>query len=261
MIEERLQEIGDILSNKHSSYYVFHSKKSDFNTKFPTPIKLNPHRNYEMALHYFSTSNHLVNISEENNQFIYSHDTGKTWTTIKLESGAYEMKQINDEIKRLMVVNKHFDDKVSPHNYYINIGVNLSTFKSFVEITNPIFTVNFQKDKTIRNLLGFNPKIISQGYNISDSTVQITKTSAILIHSDLISGSYNNGIESDILYSFPAYTVPVGYKMNVFPPSMIYLPINRKIISNMNFKVKNEEGDILDFKGENIVFTIHLRQV
>ena len=68
MIEERLQEIGDILSNKHSSYYVFHSKKSDFNTKFPTPIKLNPHRNYEMALHYFSTSNHLVNISEENNQ-------------------------------------------------------------------------------------------------------------------------------------------------------------------------------------------------
>ena len=29
----------------------------------------------------------------------------------------------------------------------------------------------------------------------------------------------------------------------------------------MNFKVKNEEGDILDFKGENIVFTIHLRQV
>src|SRR5205085_3239832 len=105
MVEERLQEIGDKLSNKHSSYYVFHSKKSDFYIKFPTPIKLNPRRNYEMALHYFSSSNHLVNISDENNKFRYSNDTGKSWTTIKLESGAYEMKQIHDEIKRLMIVN------------------------------------------------------------------------------------------------------------------------------------------------------------
>jgi hypothetical protein len=171
------------------------------------------------------------------------------------------MKQINDEIKRLMIVNKHFDEKASPHNYFINIGVNLSTFKSFVEITNASYKVDFKGDKTIRGLLGFNPKVISHGYNISDSTVQITRTSAILIHSDLISGSYNNGIESDILYSFPAYTVPVGYKINVFPPNMIYLPVNRKIIVNMNFKIKNEEGDILDFKGEDVVIAIHLRQV
>src|SRR5438093_6814498 len=214
-----------------------------------------------MALHYFSTSNYIVNISDENNRFVYSHDTGKTWTTIKLESGAYEMKQINDEIRRLMVVHKHYDDKATPHNHYINIGVNLSTFKSFVEITNPAFKVSFREEKTIRELLGFKPKIVSQGYNISDSTVQITRISAILIHSDLISGSYNNGIEVDILYSFPAYTVPVGYKINVTPQSMIYLPINRKIISNMNFAIKNEEGHILDFKGENIVIAIHLRQV
>src|SRR5438093_2974926 len=113
MIEDRLQEIGDLLSNKHSSYYVFHSKKSDFNIKFPTPIKLNPQRNYELALHYFSSSNYIVNISDENNRFVYSHDTGKTWTTIKFESGAYEMKQINDEIRRLMVIHKNYDDKAT----------------------------------------------------------------------------------------------------------------------------------------------------
>jgi hypothetical protein len=260
-IEDRLQEIGDILNNKHSSYYVFKTTQSEFNIKFPTPIRLNPHRNYELALHYFSTANHLVNVSDDNNRFVYSHDAGKTWTTLKLESGAYEMRQIADEVKRLMAVHKHYDEKASPLNYYINIGVNLSTFKSFVEITNSSFKVNFQAAKTIKDLLGFNARIIGVGYNISDVTVQITRTSAILIHSDLISGSYINGIESDILFSFPAYTVPTGYKMNIFPSTMMYLPINRKTINNMSFTIKNERGHILDFKGEDIVIALHLRQV
>ena len=261
LLEEKLQEIGDILNNKFSGYFTFTSRNTSFNCRFPTPLKLNPSRNYEIALHYISTSNHMTNITEKNNKFIYSHDNGKTWTTIAFEKGAYEMKQIDEEIKRQMAANKHYDDKVSPPNYFINIGVNLSTFKAFIDITNPTFKVNFQEKNTIRDLLGFKSKIISQGHNISDNTVEITKSSAILLHCDLVSGSYINGVESNLLYSFPSYLVQVGYKINVFSSNMIYLPTNRKVISNIHFKLTDEDFNILDLKGEEIVIAVHIRQV
>jgi hypothetical protein len=256
-MEEQLQTIGDILGSKFSSYLVFHSRQSEFNVSFPTPIKLNPNRNYELALHYFCISNHLVNITEINNKFIYSHDSGKIFTTLTFETGAYEITQISNEIKRQMIINKHYDEKQPP----LTIGVNLSTFKSYIDITNPNYQVDFGKPKTIKDLLGFDSKIIKSGYNISDKTVQITNTSAICLKCDLVSGSYINGVESNLLFSVPAYLVPVGYKLVANPPNMFYLPINRKIISQISFRITDEEDNTLDFKGEEVVIALHIRQV
>ena len=89
-MEEQLQTIGDILGNKFSSYLIFHSREAQFNITFPNPIKLNPQRNYEMALHYFCVANHLVNIDEENGRLTYSPDAEKTYITLFIETGAYE---------------------------------------------------------------------------------------------------------------------------------------------------------------------------
>lgn len=257
---EKLQEISDVISTKKSHYLTFNSNKTSFNTRFPNPIKFNHNRNYEMALQYFSTSNYQINIEEENNKFIYSHDSGTTWTTITFEKGAYEIKDIDDEIRRQMIVKGH-TDKSATAAPIIKIGIILSTFKSFVEITNSTYKVDFSKPKTIRTLLGFDSVVISKGYNTSNSTVQISSSAAILIHCDLVSGSYHNGVESDVLYSFPAFLVPVGYKINVFPPQMIYLPINRDVISSIRFYLTDESNNPLDFKEEEITLGVHIRQV
>ena len=254
-------EEGDMVNYKFSSYFSFSTRKTSFNFRFPTPLKLNPKRKYEIALQWISTSNHMTNITEENNKFIYSHDNGKTWTTIIFEKGAYEIKQINDEIKHEMENKNHCDGKVSPPKHYINIGVNLSIFKSFVDITDPNYKVSFKDKNTIREMLGFKPKIISQGHNISDKEVEITKSAAIYLHCDLVSGSYINGVESSLLYSFPAFLVPVGYIINVISPNMIYLPINRNVISNIHFKLTDEDLTLLDLKGEKIVGAFHIRQM
>src|SRR5829696_8871347 len=176
-MEEQLEIIGDILGSKFSSYLVFHSRESQFNIRFPNPLKLNPQKNYDMALHYFCVANHLVNIKEGNNKFIYSPDRSKSFTTLRLETGAYEMKQIAEEIKRQMILMKHWDEKDPP----LNIGVNLSTFKSYINITKLTYLVNFNQPGTIRELLGFPPIQIAYGYNISLTTVQITNTSAICL--------------------------------------------------------------------------------
>src|SRR5829696_2275141 len=180
-MEEQLEIIGDILGSKFSSYMVFHSRESQFNIRFPNPLKLNQQRNYEMALQYFCVANHLVNIKEGNNKFIYSRKSKppqSIFTTIVLETGANEIKQIVEEIKRQMIQNADWSEKRPPP---LNIGVNLSTFKSYIEITDSDYMVLFNQPGTIRGLLGFNSKVIGLGYNISDTTVQITNTSAICL--------------------------------------------------------------------------------
>ena len=143
---EKLQQLNDTLSSKDSFYLTFNSKKSVFEISFPTPIKLNPNRKYECALQYLSTSNYLINVTDANNKFIYSHDSGLIWNTVVLEKGSYEITQINDEIKRFMINKKHIDAKGNP---VISIGVILSTFKSFIDISDTKYKVDFSYRTTI----------------------------------------------------------------------------------------------------------------
>ncbi len=73
-------------------------------------------------------SNSQINITEKNNQFIYSPDNGTTWIKISIDPGAYEVENISKEIVRQMVLSKHVDNK---GDQYIKIDVILQTFKSY----------------------------------------------------------------------------------------------------------------------------------
>ena len=258
---ELLQELNDAVSNKYSDYWIFYSKQPSFNIRFPDPIKLNHNRNYKIALHYFTTSNYLINITEHNNNFYYSIDIGKTWVTLIIEKGAYGIDQLTAEINRQMKDRKHFNNTEKEPKYFFKIGITEPTFKSYIEITNPLYQIDFTRTKTFKDILGFKSKVLKEGYNNSDDTVQIIKTSIILIKCDLVSGGYVNGIRQGILYSFPSMLVPVGYKLNITPPNMLYLMINRKEISSVHFEVTNQYGEILDLKGEEIGLAIHIEQV
>ncbi len=267
---EAIQQMNDAISNKESIYLTFTSNASSFTTRFNTPKKLNPNRKYECALQYFSTSNYQINITEKNNKFTYTHNgaddpkipsTVFTWTTITLEKGAYEIKHINDEIQRLMIEKGHYDKTKDGNGVAISMGLNLSTFKSYIDITDNRYKVDFTRSKSLRNLLGFESKILSKGHNISDNTVQITTASSIMINCDLISGSYHNGIEKNILYSFPAYIVPTGYKINIIPSVLMYLPVNRSVINSITFTITDDNFEVLDFKNERMSMGLHIRQV
>jgi hypothetical protein len=106
---EQLNELNDSMSNKYSDYFIFHSRTSSFNTRFPDPIKLNPNRNYKIVLQYFTTSNYLIHITDSNNRFYYSVDKGKSSILLTIEKGAYELNQISDEINRQMIEKGHYN--------------------------------------------------------------------------------------------------------------------------------------------------------
>ena len=53
----------------------------------------------------------------------------------------------------------------------------------------------------------------------------------------------------------------MGYKIveRMNPPN--YLPSCRKYIMDINFKILNQEGELIDFNGEEISMYLHLKQV
>jgi hypothetical protein len=262
---ELLQELNDSMSNKYSEYFVFYSKTTSFNINFPQPIKLNANRNYKIGLQYLTTSNYLTTITNQNNKFYYSTDNGKSQNILPIETGSYGLDQISAEINRQMKDNRHAEfssqDPNTPSKYFFNIKENLSTFKSVIEITNPTYEIDFTKPDTFRKILGFGSKILKKGYNISDETIQITNTSAIMVKCDLVDGGYVNGVKECVLFSFPAMTVPIGYKVNICPPNIIYQNINRKVINSVLFEITNQNMELIDLKGEEICIAVHLKQV
>jgi hypothetical protein len=255
-----LQNLNDVLSNKDSFYLTFTARKSVFTQKFDVPIKLNPKRRYEAALHNFTTSNYQINIDETNNKFYYrwQADTKSASNeVIKFEKGAYEVKDISNEIIRFMKEKRHWDEKHPPFSLLLNLNV----FKSVIEIASDKLSIDFTKSGTFRHMLGFESKVLQKGYNISDNTVQITSSSSILIKCSIISGSYHNGKQSTVLYSLPAYLVPIGYKINVEVAERMYLPVHVSVITRITFEIVDDNDKILDFKDETVALAIHLRQI
>src|SRR6266581_745673 len=226
MIEEKLQSLNDILSNKDNFFITHTSKSSEFQINFDVPIELNDNRNYNCALRWFSCYNTIFNITNKNNLFKYYNS--KEWKILKLDSGSYEIDQINKEVMRLIKENNDIEVKDSKDYYPIEITADLITSKFVIIINHKDYKVSFNIPNTINNILGFDSKKdLLKGYNKAITIGNITDISTINIECDLITNSFMNGKKANILYSFPSNSVGVGYKILEIPNPLISLSINQ----------------------------------
>jgi hypothetical protein len=259
MVEQMLRLV-DLSSIKENYKLKFVFNSTDYTQTFLNPITLSENRNYVFYLKRFSVYNTLFNVNTNNNKFIYSINSGVTWITITVPSGAYEVKALNTTIQALMKNNGHYNSTNS--TYYINISADESTSKTIMTINNSTYRVDFSKPNTFNTLLGFNPQVYSNTINISESIIMITLTNDIDIHCSLVtSNSYVNGERKPILYSLSAYSIPVGAKIILSELDAITIPLNTKTIDVVNFKIKDDNGKLLDFNGETIIIDCVIKQV
>ena len=108
--------------------------------------------------------------------------------------GAYNISDLNREIKRLVKAGGDDDDPIV-------IRANYNTLKSRIIIADGS-KVDFNIENSLRDLLGFEGKIITEGLEEGKNQVDITNIHSILIRCSLVSSSYENGSTSDIIYSF-----------------------------------------------------------
>ena len=282
-MEESLKSINNLLSNKFSTVITISSPKSDILVDFPIPLTLKNDLNYEMGLIYFSTYNAIYNITSENNSFEFKFFDGMLLTNLTIQPGAYEIPQLSNEINNLLI--DYASNKTFVNNKFNQVLLKYITeekewFKLTVDLTSGRCKIShklFEFKGKMMSIIGFKNNTIYAAKNLqkleenkflfkenklwSSERLNITDIETINIECNLIQGSYINGESSNILYTFPAFSVPLGYKIIEKPFSSIYFPLNVRTISEMRIKVIDQKERLINFNGEIININLHLRQV
>lgn len=250
-----------------SSFTVtFTGTSSVLRADFFPEITLDPNANYCCALLDFTTYNSVPNIIEgENNQFKFNYPTvNKKWNqqskkydmndvmkqvTISLPTGAYEVEDIL----------KYLKWELNAHKISLTYEISVASSSVGIEFDTDIEWT----EGTLLNLIGFHNKktFKSNRTNKSDQIVKITNIDVIRIECDITSGSYINGKPSHTIYQFSHGKVNPGYKFIEAPRHLIYFPIKDKQLRSIQISIIDQNGNLVDFRGEEITCRIHIKKV
>ena len=132
--------------------------------------------------------------------------TGETyWNTIP--SGAYEIESLNEDFERIIFDEGHFSEA----DYPFQIEPSFSTLGSIVEISYQGTSIGFLHNDSIRDSLGFKPKVLQEEDSLSDYYVDILSFDNIFLECDIVRGMIFKGKRSGINHNFTMDVDP-GYK-------------------------------------------------
>lgn len=237
-----------------SSYTVSLSGNSSTlrSVLFPA-LRLEKGKIWEAALLDLTTYNSIPNVTEGiNNIFVvYKKKDSKTGNylekeIISLPTGSYEIDNINEILQK----------KLGKDN--ISIKGNNNTLKA--EVSSKYY-IDLDVPNSIGSLLGFFEKkgILEPGTtHTGDKTVTILKVNSIDVTCNIIQGSYRDGENHHILHTFYP-TVAPGFKIVEKPQNLVYLPLNTSFISDIVLNILDQDGHLIDFRGETITVRIHIK--
>jgi len=227
---------------------ILSAKTTDFHTDFASPLILDPERSYELALVSLETYYSYPNVNDGNNKFVYSNDQGHTWEEIRIPEGAYEVSDINEYLKSIIGSNA------------LEILPNVNTLKCQLKINEDRYQVDFTPEGTLRDVLGFAAEVYDKSGE-GERTVDILSLNSILVHCDVVGGSYVNGQSHPTIYSFFPNVAP-GSKIVEVPHNLVYLPVTRNVIRNIRVWLTSQDRDeLLNLRGETVTIRLHLRSV
>ena len=130
--------------------------------------------------------------------------------------------------------------------------------RSVIKCSRPI---DFRRQDSIGQLLGFTPRILEANFkHHSDLPVTILKINALRVQCCITSGTYINSSKVHTIHDFfPA--VPPGYKIIEVPSQVIYLPVTVKSIDHLQIRIVDQDGRLVNFRGEVITIRVHIKQV
>ena len=148
------------------------------------------------------------------------------------------------------------------NGYPFTIKPNFSTLGSIIQIKpqGPIIGSVF--DDTIGDLLGVNETIFWEKNNLSPDHVDILSFDNIFIHTDIAQGMFFKCKRSGKIHNFTMDVDP-GYKYieKIRNGVQWYMMLTKDIISSINFKLKNEIGNLVSFNGQSITFRLSIIEV
>lgn len=207
---------------------------------FP-PIELPHHKQYALGLCELLTFNSIPNIDKHNNTFNIGG------LDLVLPTGSYEISDIEKFLQKKL--SKETSLVLFANN--ATLGVEIQSNR----------VINFGGKNSIGRLLGFGKvQLEPNKTHISTHPVEILKINALRIECNIIQGAYINNQRAQTLHEFFP-TVPAGFKIVEVPSKIIYLPLSTHTIDNIELRIVDQNGDLVNFRGEVITIRLHLKSL
>ena len=222
------------------------------------PLQTN-NKQFKIAVTFLSAYNGIFNVTSKNNKFYFKKNLiDEDFIQIRIPEGAYEIESLNDEIKRILIDKEYYTEATYP----FSIKPNFSTLGSIIEIKPQGPIIGFVFEDSIGKLLGFNETILWEEYNLSHNPVDILSFDNIFIETDIAQGMIFKGKRSGIIHNFTMDVDP-GYKyIEKFRGGVSWYMLETKdFISSINFKLKNENSQLVSFNGQSITFRLSIKEV
>ena len=135
---------------------------------------------------------------------------------------------------------------------------NNNTLRSSIKCTHK---VDFRASDSIGFLLGFTPGILDPNVtHNSDLPIKILKINCLRVECNITAGAYSNGEKVHTIHEFfPA--VPPGFKIIEIPRQVIYLPVTVKSINNIELRIVDQDGNLVNFRKEVITIRLHIKAI
>ena len=173
--------------------------KATHEEHLPQPLQNNK-KQFKIAVTFLNGYNGIFNVTDKNIKFYFNTSFGDIEPRfVNIPPGVYELENLDNEIKRICFTDGHFRED----DYPFKIKPNLSTLGSIIEIDLGIGRkVSFMHDDSIRGLLGSEPKVIQEEYNLSDYPVDILSFDKFFLECNIAQGLIFKGKRSGINHKF-----------------------------------------------------------
>ena len=222
------------------------------------PLQTN-NKQFKIAVTYLSAYNGIFNVTSKNLKFYFKKNImDEEFIQMTIRPGAYELESLSDEIKRIFIDKAQYTEDNKP----FTIKPNHSTLGSIVKIHPQGPIIGFVFGDNIGKLLGFNETILCEEYNLSQNPVDILSFDNFFLETDLAQGMIFKGKRSGIIHNFTIDVDP-GYKyIEKFRGGVQwYMMESKDIISSNNFKLINENRNLVSFNGQSVTFRLSIKEV
>ena len=254
-----LEQIAYNTRSKIEEHMLIVMNKSTHEEHLFQPLQTN-NKQFKIAVTILTGYNGIFNITSTNNKFYFmksiSDEDG--YIQMSIPPGAYEIENLNNEVKRIMIDEGQYTEA----NYPFTIKPNFSTLGSIIEISPQGPKISFMFDESIRDLLGFNARTLYEEYTLSNNPVDILSFDNILIECNITRGMIFKGKRSVIIHNFTMDVDP-GYKYieKYHGGVQWYMMESKDIISSICVKLKNENGNLVSFNGQSLTFRLSIKEI
>ena len=201
-----LEQIAFNTRSKIEEHLLTVMDKSIHEEHLSQPLQTN-NKQIKIAVTFSGGFNGIFNVTKMNNNFYLkkSFNDGE-FTQISIHPGAYEIENLNNEIRGIIIDDGHN----SENNYPFTKKRNFPTLGSIVEISQTGPINSFVMENSIGKLLGFDETLLYNEYNLSPNPVDILSFDNIFLETDIAQGMIFKNESSGITHNFTMDNDP-GY--------------------------------------------------